>query len=510
EGRLFALVILMAGMLNVLVQGQTAPRVLWAGCIPFALILLGLPLASMVIEADGRPLAMSFLVLAGLFYLIHLISAVRRNDEIGAVLRGALGDAKTERLRAEQANAAKSDFLATMSHEIRTPLNGVLGMVQAMSKDALPPAQKERLEVVRQSGEVLLVLLNDLLDISKVEAAKIELEDGVVRMEEILAQTEAVFAPLAAAKALSFRVWISDAARGARRGDPTRVRQVLYNLLSNSLKFTVKGRVTVFVSGGNDDLVIEVSDTGPGIAAEQLSLLFERFIQADATTTRRFGGSGLGLSISRGLARAMGGDITARSSLGEGSVFTVTLPLRLGDDEDAEQPQPSAAAQRADEMGARSHMGEALPQPATRPEPVAQASELRILAAEDNPTNQLVLRTLFQQIGVTLHVVGNGREAVEAWRSARWDVILMDIQMPEMDGLTAACQIREAEVRMGGRRTPIIALTANAMTHHAREYTAAGMDALSPKPVQFEALIATINGLLDAEASEAEAAQSGG
>jgi CheY-like chemotaxis protein len=253
-----------------------------------------------------------------------------------------------------------------------------------------------------------------------------------------------------------------------------------------------------------------VSDTGPGIAAEQLLLLFERFIQADATTTRRFGGSGLGLSISRGLARTMGGDITARSSLGEGSVFTVTLPLPLGDDEDAEQAAPSAATQRADEMGARSHIGEVLPPPPAKTQNDPLGGELRILAAEDNLTNQLVLRTLFEQVGVTLHVVGNGREAVEAWRAARWDVILMDIQMPEMDGLTAAGQIREAEVRMGGRRTPIIALTANAMTHHAAEYAAAGMDALSPKPVQFEQLIATINRLLDAEAAETEAARSAG
>jgi signal transduction histidine kinase/CheY-like chemotaxis protein len=475
EGHLFAFLIPTAGLINVALQAQASPRLLWAGCIPHAAYLLSLPVLSIVFETSDNPIGMAFVVLGAVLYLAHLTIAVRRNNESADVLGQALSEAKRERIRAETANAAKSEFLATMSHEIRTPLNGVLGMAQAMASKELPDDQRTRLDVIQQSGEVLLTLLNDLLDVSKIEAAKLELEIGVVEMKDIAVQAEAAFGSLAATKGVSLRIRLSDSAKMPRVGDPMRVRQIVYNLLANAVKFTDAGRVTALVSGTDEELVLEVTDTGAGIPADRLSTLFERFTQAEASTTRRYGGSGLGLAISRGLARMMGGEISARSIMGEGSVFTARLPLPLSD-----AVAPARKAEAA---------------------PAAAPSEgVRVLAAEDNPTNRLVLQTLLEQVGIQPHIVENGEEAVKAWREAHWDVILMDVQMPVMDGVAATRAIRQAELAEGRARTPIIALTANAMAHQAAEYTAVGMDALSPKPIQFDQLIATIAAMLDAHA----------
>jgi signal transduction histidine kinase/CheY-like chemotaxis protein len=503
EGHLFAFFIPTAGLLNVALQAQSAPRLLLAGCLPHALFLLALPLLSIVFETTANPLGMAFVLLGGFLYLVHLAIWIVRSNKASEELATALRGAKTERLRAEKANAAKSDFLATMSHEIRTPLNGVLGMAQAMEAEPLPATQKDRLDVIRQSGEVLLVLLNDLLDISKIEAAKLELEDGVVEIAKIAAQAEAAFAPLVQAKGVAFRLWVSASAHGARKGDPVRVRQILYNLLANAVKFTDHGKVSALISASDDELVIEVVDTGPGIPPAQLITLFERFTQADASTTRRFGGSGLGLSISRGLARMMRGDITARSVVGEGSTFTARLPLPI--------VEGQAAWEQAAEPLAVAATNPPRPTPARKATPAAPQAEIptdgvRILAAEDNPTNRLVLKTLLEQVGLHAHIVENGQEAVEAWRGGPWDVILMDIQMPVMDGVTAAKEIRLAESVGGRPRTPIVALTANAMSHHQSEYADAGMDALVPKPIQLTHLVATLQTILDGADTADEAA----
>ncbi|HEY8615271.1 ATP-binding protein [Phenylobacterium sp.] len=498
EGHLFAFFIPTGGLLNVALQAQSSPRLLLAGCLPHALYLIALPLLSIVFEASANPLGMGFVVVGGLLYLIHLAVAARRNDRAAAELGGALKVAKLERLRAEQANAAKSEFLTVMSHEIRTPLNGVLGMAQAMAADELPKRQAERLEVVRQSGEVLLTLLNDLLDISKIEAAKLELEARDVDFVDLARHAQAAFAPLAEAKGVTMKVWVADAAKDLRTGDPMRVRQILFNLIGNAVKFTDSGRVTARVTSVGDEVVIEVADTGPGIPPEVLSTLFERFTQADASNARRYGGSGLGLSIARGLARLMGGDITVHSVVGHGSTFTARLRLPSSGETRAAPPAPSATARAA--------------APAPAPEPAQDGAQdgLRILAAEDNATNRLVLKTLLEQVGLAAHFVENGREAVDAWRAGRWDVILMDIQMPEMDGVTATREIRRLEAELGMARTPVIALTANAMAHQVAEYTAAGMDALSPKPIQLPQLIATLQGVLAAPAEDAGLANGAG
>ncbi len=376
---------------------------------------------------------------------------------------------------ANAANDAKSAFLATMSHEIRTPLNGVLGMAQAMARDELPDIQRERLTVIRQAGETLLALLNDLLDLSRIEAGRLELEDSTINIETLVQGAHATFTTLATEKDVSLAVTVAPEARGVWAGDPTRVRQIVYNLVSNAVKFTDRGEVSVAVSVAGPHLVFKVSDTGPGIAADRLGALFQKFVQADTSTTRRFGGSGLGLAICRELATLMGGDIEATSAPGRGSVFTVRLPLtRVGD---------------ADGQAVRDDSFEA--------PPLRDGSALRILAAEDNPMNQLVLRTLLAQVGIDVTCVDNGELAVAAAASGEWDAILMDVQMPVMDGPTATRLIREWEQADNRRRTPIIALTANAMAHHAAEYTAAGMDVLVPKPLELERLLIAIQTVLD-------------
>ena len=386
---------------------------------------------------------------------------------------------------AEAANVQKSQFLANMSHEIRTPLNGVLAMAQVMAVGELSDQQRERLDVIRGSGEALLTILNDILDVSKIEAGKLELEVVEFDFNALVRATVGGFSALAQSKGLQFALEIEPDAEGPRLGDPARLRQILSNLISNAVKFTREGAVSVRVeglgAGGEDGLRLAVSDTGIGIPADKLPLLFQKFTQLDASTTRRFGGTGLGLSICHELTAKMGGVIWADSDT-TGATFYVELPL------------PKAAVV-TDEQACE----EGLPED--------QGRVLRILAAEDNPTNQLVLSTILEIFGAELTIVENGRLAVEAWASGDYDVILMDIQMPEMDGITAAQEIRKAEAAGKRLRTPIVALSANAMDHQVREYMAAGMDGHVSKPIELNKLHAALeNALADRQALEEMAA----
>jgi PAS domain S-box-containing protein len=365
--------------------------------------------------------------------------------------------------RAEAANLAKSTFLATMSHEIRTPLNGVLGMAQAMAGDDLPDEQARRVAVIQQSGEALLAILNDVLDISKIEAGKLELESIEFDMGDLAQGLSAAFVDLAEAKGLSFGLEL-DACAGRYLGDPTRLRQILFNLVSNAVKFTETGRIEVVFRYGGAELVVAVTDTGIGMSQATTSRLFGSFNQADASTTRRFGGTGLGLAISRNLAEMMGGRIAVESAPDTGSCFTLSLPLTR--------------------LAVGASQGETPPGDDVQ----AEALQLKVLAAEDNPLNRLVLATLLGQIGVVPAFVENGREAVEALEREGFDLVLMDVQMPEMDGPTATRLIRRREAETGRPRTPIVALTANVLSHQVAEYQACGMDAYVAKPIEVGAL----------------------
>jgi len=405
-----------------------------------------------------------------------------RGDEIGDLARalGVFRNNALERRRvedelrrsqvaqeaAEEASRIKSQFLANMSHEIRTPLNGVLGMVQVMETEATTALQRERLGAIRESGQVLLQVLNDVLDFSRIEAGGLQVHPVAVEIEAVAERSCAAFADAARAKGLALELIVTDAAKGAWMGDPARIRQILTNLLSNAVKFTATGRIALEVDVEGDALSLAVRDTGIGIAADVLPKLFAKFSQADESDTRRFGGMGLGLAICRELASLMGGDIAVESTVGEGSVFRVVLPLvKLAGETGVDE----GSAEAADDGRA-----------------------IRILAAEDNAVNQKVLAALLAPTGVQLDIVGDGRAVVEAWTQAPCDVILMDIQMPEMGGVEACLAIRRLEAERGLKPTPIIAVSANVMNHHLREYYAAGMTDHVAKPIDAALLYTAI------------------
>jgi signal transduction histidine kinase/AmiR/NasT family two-component response regulator len=408
--------------------------------------------------------------------------AVEGRDEIAALSltfnRMADGILRREqaleraREAAESANRAKSQFLANMSHEIRTPLNGILGMAQAVARNEPDPARREQLAVIRRSGEVLLGVLNSILDLSRIEAGQLELEAHDFDLGEMVAAACEPFAALAADKGLAFAVEIAPEAAGVWRGDSLRLRQVLSNLAANAVKFTEAGGIALRVRATAEGLAFDLSDTGVGIAPELQDQIFEKFSQADASTTRRFGGAGLGLAICRELVTLMGGRMRVESAPGRGSVFAFDLPLaRAG----------AAAAPDREDAGA----------PHTGP--------LRILAAEDNETNQRILAALLEPAGVALTLVADGREAVDAFVRERFDLVLMDIQMPQMNGVAATRAMRAAEASADRPRTPILALTANVMSHQIEEYRAAGMDDVIAKPIQAESLFMQIEQALASE-----------
>jgi signal transduction histidine kinase len=387
------------------------------------------------------------------------------------------------RQKAESSNQAKSEFLANMSHEIRTPLNGILGMAQVMARDAEGP-QREHLKILQTSGESLLGILNSLLDLSKIEAGQIELDAHDFDLGEMVSTACDPFRILAAEKALAFEVLFYPEVSGLWRGDALRVRQVLTNLISNALKFTHAGSVNVSAERLADGVRFGVTDTGIGIPPEKLELVFEKFSQADGSTTRRFGGTGLGLAISRHLVTLMGGDLSLSSRQGEGSSFTFDLPLVWRG--------PAPAHAEADPGSVSGNVGQ----------------PLRILAAEDNRTNQLILSSLLAPLDIDLTLVDTGRAAVDALVAARYDVILMDSQMPEMNGVEATLAIRRMEAEGGLPRTPILAVTANVMSHQVAEYVAAGMDDVIAKPIEIVALLNAIDQAL-AVANTPSAASTG-
>lgn len=384
--------------------------------------------------------------------------------------------------RAEAASQAKSDFLANMSHEIRTPLNGVLGMAQVMAADELSPRQRERLEIIKDSGVALNTVLNDILDLSRVQAGKLILADEPFDAVSLANDIVAAFHGAAEAKGLSLEATIDGDCPAGWRGDALRIRQVLSNLVGNALKFTDKGDVRLRVVEEAGRLVFRVSDTGIGMEADQIPGLFEKFSQADATATRRYGGTGLGLAICQELVGLMGGAISAVSTPGAGSCFTVSLPL----------------ARAEVDLGVR------------RVEPdqsIEAEAGLAVLVAEDNPTNQKVIRSMLEPLGADVTVVDNGQAAVEAFRSGDFEIILMDIQMPVMNGVEAVRAIRRLESAAGAPRTPIVAVTANVMTHQVEAYRAAGMDGCVAKPITLPALVGAIEAALEGQ-NDGQAAES--
>jgi two-component system, sensor histidine kinase len=482
--RLFAFALMSVSMVHVLMRYYRTRWVLIASLSPYIVILglvaLGQAKGEFALGHTLGVVASSFtLLLFGVQFWSARAQLAASWDEL---MRARQAAEERERA-AETANRAKSNFLATMSHELRTPLNGVLGMAQAMTTDQLTQVQRERVKVIRRSSESLLAVLNDLLDLSKIEACAFELEIAEFDLEHLVRGVVAAYRPLADKKDLSFHFEISDEACGRYDGDSARIRRILYSLADNAVKFTESGGVTMSVWREADAVMFKIADTGIGISSEEIGHLFEGFYQADAGSTRRYGGAGLGLAICHQMTQLMGGSIEASSLPGEGSIFIVRLPLTPA------IPNSDAA-------------------PAERPGAEAEdATEIRVLAAEDNHTNQLVLKTLLAQAGIVPTVVENGRQALEAWETQHWDIILMDIQMPIMDGVAATCAIREREAATGRPHTPILAVTANAMTHQVAEYEAAGMDGMVPKPIDIAALFAAMERALEPVYADGDASQ---
>lgn len=381
---------------------------------------------------------------------------------------------------ADSASVAKSQFLANMSHEIRTPLNGILGMAQVMARRELTPDQAERLTIIRDSGQSLLTVLNDVLDFSKIEAGRLEIDNHEFDLVDAIEVACSTFSPLASQKGVALKLDIDREARGIWLGDGARLRQIIANLVSNAVKFTSQGEVVVQVEPSVLGLKFVVRDTGIGIPKDRINDLFQKFSQVDASTTRRFGGTGLGLAISRELVTLMGGRMTLTSEIGEGSIFTFELPVKRCE---AHQPDPLEISAAEGEM---------------------DGPAIRILAAEDNETNQLILKALLEPMNVELTLVGNGREAVDTLKADSFDIVLMDIQMPEMNGVEATSKIRAWEKEEGRAKTPILALSANVMSHHVLEYKRAGMSGTIPKPIEIGKMMTAISKALD----DAQAAQS--
>jgi PAS domain S-box-containing protein len=437
-------------------------------------------------------------------------------ERIVGVLKNIDRDKRSERAMAraleaaESANRAKSEFLANMSHEIRTPLNGVVGIASVLGRTELTPAQREMVELIGVSAQTLEVLLSDVLDLARIESGRLDLRQETFDLADTLRSVAGVFEAKAADKGLALKTMISPAAKTMVRGDMVRLRQIISNLLSNAVKFTDKGKVSLHVEAEQTEDVVRmklsVIDTGIGFDAEVAGRLFHRFEQADGSITRRFGGTGLGLAISKSLADAMGGDLSAASTPGQGAVFTLELELPRAQAGTAEPPvvatpaEPIAAAivmasdYASDFEAAEIELEPAAPE--ATPAPVAAAPKsspaIRILLAEDHPTNRKVVSLILEAIGADLTCVENGEEAVLAAERGGFDLILMDVQMPVMDGLTAIGVIRQREQVLGRPRTPILALTANAMTEDAEASHKAGADGHLTKPIAAETLISTV------------------
>lgn len=418
--------------------------------------------------------------------LVGAVSVNRHREKMATIhlereITERTADLQKAKILAESANAAKNRFLAVVSHEIRTPITGVLGMADLLVSTGLNSEQQNLLARLTRSAHTLLDLISDILDFSKIESGQMELEETEFSVRQVVADACAVVAPLASTKGNVINASVADTIQAAYRGDAKKYRQILLNLLSNANKFTNNGEINIAVeqkTSNAGSFVIEtvVSDTGAGIESSNHERLFQPFVQEDSSTSRRYGGTGLGLTICKNFSELMGGRIWFESIKGEGSTFSFSVTLKPGDASKIEIAQNS---------------NKRAPTAISQIEPAKHS--LRILVAEDNETTRMLMSAMLSKLGHTVQTAENGRDAIEKYQSGSFDIVLMDMQMPIMDGPEAMELIRAQE--KGKSAIPIIALTADALEENHKGYREAGADTVATKPVDWQTLTAEMERL---------------
>jgi signal transduction histidine kinase/CheY-like chemotaxis protein len=465
-GQMFAIMVICGGLLHICLHLNAVREVLVAGVIAQSAFLFGLPIANLVLGHETHIAPLIVMLIAGALYLAHLVVGVRQAQKVNQALQKANALAEQQQKLAEAASQSKSDFLATISHEIRTPMNGVIGILHLLKREALRPETRGLLDEAIGCSNMLGQIINDVLDFSKMEAGKLDLSPVPTDPAAILDSVAAIIRPQIEVKGLYLKIQ-ADTDIGWLNIDPVRLRQCLFNTIGNAAKFTSEGgvavRMTLIGEGDHRRLRCEIEDTGIGIPADVQGGLFDRFKQADSGTARKFGGTGLGLAISRSLARMMGGDMDFDSVEGQGSTFGFEIAA------------PSAEAQVETADGDLD---------------AAPLAGLTFLVVDDNRVNRLVAVKSLEAMGAEAEAVDGGQAALDVIQVKSFDLVLMDVNMPGMDGMEATRRLRSLPGAAG--QLPVIALTADVMTHHVERYRQAGMNGFVPKPIAPSQLLAEI------------------